>query len=188
MPYCLLLSCGQSAQQAPCLENKRARDETTLGAKKFLLIQDEISLVPAAVENMMLYRSMRARQDEGLDPGSYFHAGVVDGTQTNSADCRWFPADQACQRDIISWQSGRTCMQTAGQSADRTLCSSGGFDEHRNSDSLEKVEAIPGCSSARNHNSHANMHTCCAFVRGSLATASHTQNRKLQKGTGDGFL
>ena len=35
MPYCLLLSCGQSAQQAPCLENKRARDETTLGAKNF---------------------------------------------------------------------------------------------------------------------------------------------------------
>ena len=56
---------------------------------KILLIQDEISLVPAAVENMMLYRSMRARQDEGLDPGSYFHAcWRVDGTHTNSADCR----------------------------------------------------------------------------------------------------
>ena len=26
---------------------------------KILLVQDEISLVPAAVENMMLYRSMR---------------------------------------------------------------------------------------------------------------------------------
>ena len=48
-------------------------------------------------------------------------------------------------------------------------------------DSLEKVEAIPGCSSAKNHNSHANMHARCAFVRGSLGTASHTQNRKLQK-------
>ena len=35
MPYCLLLSCGQSAQQAPCLENRSARDETTLGAKNF---------------------------------------------------------------------------------------------------------------------------------------------------------
>ena len=46
---------------------------------KILLIQDEISLVPAAVENMMLYRSMRARQDEGLDPGSYFHAGELMG-------------------------------------------------------------------------------------------------------------
>ena len=45
---------------------------------KVLLIQDEISLVPAAVENM-LYRSMRARQDEGLDPGSYFHAGELMG-------------------------------------------------------------------------------------------------------------
>ena len=46
---------------------------------KILLIQDEISLVPAAVENMMLYRSMRARQDEGLDPGSYFHPGELMG-------------------------------------------------------------------------------------------------------------
>ena len=44
-----------------------------------MLIQDEISLVPAAVENMMLYRSMRARQDEGLDPASYFHAGELMG-------------------------------------------------------------------------------------------------------------
>ena len=46
---------------------------------KILLIQDEISLVPAAVENMMLYRSMRARQDEGLDPASYFHPGELMG-------------------------------------------------------------------------------------------------------------
>ena len=46
---------------------------------KILLIQDEISLVPAAVENVVLYRSMRARQDEGLDPGSYFHAGELMG-------------------------------------------------------------------------------------------------------------
>ena len=44
---------------------------------KILVIQDEISLVPAAVENMMLYRSMRARQDEGLDPASYFHPGEL---------------------------------------------------------------------------------------------------------------
>ena len=46
---------------------------------KILVIQDEISLVPAAVENMMLYRSMRARQDEGLDPASYFHPGELMG-------------------------------------------------------------------------------------------------------------
>ena len=38
---------------------------------KLLLIQDEISLVPCLVENMMLYRSMRARQDLGLDPAVY---------------------------------------------------------------------------------------------------------------------
>ena len=46
---------------------------------KILVVQDEISLVPAAVENMMLYRSMRARQDEGLDPASYFHPGELMG-------------------------------------------------------------------------------------------------------------
>ena len=46
---------------------------------KILVIQDEISLVPAAVENMMLYRSMRARQDEGLDPASYFLPGELMG-------------------------------------------------------------------------------------------------------------
>ena len=38
---------------------------------KLLLIQDEISLVPCLVENMMLYRSMRARQDLGLKPDEY---------------------------------------------------------------------------------------------------------------------
>ena len=46
---------------------------------KILVIQDEINLVPAAVENIMLYRSMRARQDEGLDPASYFHPGELMG-------------------------------------------------------------------------------------------------------------
>ena len=46
---------------------------------KILVIQDEISLVPAAVENMMLYRSMRARQDEGLDPPSYAQPGELMG-------------------------------------------------------------------------------------------------------------
>ena len=69
-----------------------------------------------------------------------------------------------------------------------TLCSSGGFDEHRNSDSLEKVEALPGCSFARNHNSHAHVHAYFTFVRESLAPAALAQNRKLQEGTGDGFV
>ena len=36
-----------------------------------MLIQDEISLVPCLVENMMLYRSMRARQDLGVKPEEY---------------------------------------------------------------------------------------------------------------------
>ena len=44
-----------------------------------MLIQEEINLVPAAVENMLLYRSMRTRQDEGLEPVSYFHAGELMG-------------------------------------------------------------------------------------------------------------
>ena len=38
---------------------------------KVLLIQDEISLVPAMVQNMLLYRIMRARQDHGLQWETY---------------------------------------------------------------------------------------------------------------------
>ena len=46
---------------------------------KILRIQDEISLVPAAVENMMLYRSLRARQDGGLTPAAYANEGELMG-------------------------------------------------------------------------------------------------------------
>ena len=97
MPYCLLLSCGQFAQQAPCLETKE-QEMKQRWVPNILLIQDEISLVPAAV------RSMRARQDEGLHPGSYFHAGELMGRIPILliAGGRGFPADQACQRDFIS--------------------------------------------------------------------------------------
>ena len=77
MPYCLLLSCGQFAQQAPLKTKEQEMKQRWV--PKILLIQNEISLVPAAVENMMLYRSTRARQDEGLDPGSYFHTGELMG-------------------------------------------------------------------------------------------------------------
>jgi hypothetical protein len=52
------------------LKTKQA-EMTKRWVPKLLLIQDEISLVPAMVENMMLYRSMRARQDQGLDPAKY---------------------------------------------------------------------------------------------------------------------
>ena len=69
---------------------------------KILVIQDEISLVPAAVENMMLYRSMRARQDEGLDPASYFHPGELMGHIPILLIAGVFFADQACQRDLLS--------------------------------------------------------------------------------------
>ena len=154
---------------------------------KILVIQDEISLVPAAVENMMLYRSMRARQDEGLDPASYFHPGELMG-HTNFADCRWFFADLACQRDLLSWQSRRADPQNAAQSADRTPCCPGGIDDHWYSDSFEEVEAVSGCSPARNHNSHAHVHACCSFVRGSLGSAAHSQNRKLQERTNHGLV
>jgi hypothetical protein len=46
---------------------------------KLLFIQDEISLVPASVENMMLYRITRARQCQGLDPETYSHKGQLFG-------------------------------------------------------------------------------------------------------------
>ena len=153
---------------------------------KILLIQDEISLVPAAVENMMLYRSMRTRQDEGLDPGSYFHAGELieripilliagDFLQIK-------PANEISLADNLKQLVHKRPdkVQTEHYAAQAALMS------------IETVihlnETLPGCSFARNHNSYANMHACCTFVRGSLATAAHAQNRKLQKGIGDGFL
>ena len=148
MPYCLLclliIVWPVCANKHLALKTKEQETKQRWVPKIWGLFKMKSVWCPAAVENMMLYRSMRGHvKTKAWIPGSYFHAGELMGRNTNSADCRWFPADQACQGDIISWQSGRTCTQTAGQSADRTLCSSGGFDEHRNSDSLEKVEAIP---------------------------------------------
>ena len=110
------------------------------------------------------------------------------GTHTNFADCRWFFADQACQRDLLSWQSRRADPQNAAQSADRTPCCPGGIDDHWYSDSFEEVEAVSGCPPARNHNSHAHVHACCSFVRGSLGSAAHSQNRKLQERTNHGLV
>lgn len=46
---------------------------------KLLLIQDEISLVPCLVENMMLYRSMRAREDLGVKPEEYASPSCLFG-------------------------------------------------------------------------------------------------------------
>ena len=46
---------------------------------KLLLIQDEISLVPCLVENMMLYRSMRARVDLGVKPEEYASPSCLFG-------------------------------------------------------------------------------------------------------------
>ena len=99
----LALIVCQSAQQAPCLENKRARDETTLGAKN-LLIQDEISFVPAAVETWCCTAACgHVKTKAWIQVAIFMLASWWDTYQ--SADWRWFPADQACQRDIISWQS-----------------------------------------------------------------------------------
>ena len=43
-------------------------------------------------------------------------------------------------------------------------------------------------SPARNHNSHAHVHACCSFVRGSLGSAAHSQNRKFQERTNHGLV
>ena len=53
------------------LATKRKDCERTWN-QKILVVQDEISLFPAMVENMLLYRSMRSRQNEHqLRPESY---------------------------------------------------------------------------------------------------------------------
>ena len=100
MPYCLLLSCGQFAHTSTLPLKTKEQEMKQRWVPNMLLIQDEISLVPAAVENMMLYRSMRARQDEGLDPSSYFHAGELMGRIPILLIAGDFL--QACQRDFIS--------------------------------------------------------------------------------------
>ena len=47
---------------------------------KILVVQDELSLFPAMVENMLLYRSMRSRQNEHqLQPESYGEVGQLMG-------------------------------------------------------------------------------------------------------------
>ena len=53
------------------LATKRKHCERTWNPK-ILVVQDEVSLFPAMVENMLLYRSMRSRQNEHqLRPESY---------------------------------------------------------------------------------------------------------------------
>ena len=47
---------------------------------KILLVQDEVSLFPGMVQNMLLYRTMRSRQNVyDLEPGEYYHIGDLFG-------------------------------------------------------------------------------------------------------------
>ena len=61
------------------LGTKRKHCERTWNPK-ILVVQYEVSLVPAMVENMLLYRSMRSRQNEHqLRPESYGDVGQLMG-------------------------------------------------------------------------------------------------------------
>ena len=86
---------------------------------KILVIQDEINLVSAAMENMMLYRSMRARQDEGLDPASYFHPGELMGH---------IPI-LLIAGDFLQIKPANDDPQNAALNADRTPYCPGGIDD-----------------------------------------------------------
>ena len=58
---------------------KRKHCERTWNPK-ILVVQDEVSLFPAMVENMLLYRSMRSRQNQHeLRPESYGDRGQLMG-------------------------------------------------------------------------------------------------------------
>ena len=187
MSYCLLVSCSQFAQQAFGLEDKRARDETTLAAENFG--HSRWNQFGASCSGKHDALPQHARPSRWRPWSSQlFPPRRAHGTHTNFADCRWFFADQACQRDLLSWQSRRADPQNAAQSADRTPCCPGGIDDHWYSDSFEEVEAVSGCSPARNHNSHAHVHACCSLVRESLGSAAHSQNRKLQERTNHGLV
>ena len=50
---------------------------------KILMAQDELGLVLATVVNVMLYHTMRGRQNYGLDAQSYALKVTYSGT------CRW---------------------------------------------------------------------------------------------------
>ena len=97
---------------------------------KIFVIQDEISLVPAAVENMMLYRSMRARQDEGLDPPSYAQPGELMGHIPILLIAGDFLQIKPANEISFGRRSGRASPQDAAQGAIRALCCSVGADEH----------------------------------------------------------
>ena len=61
------------------LATKRKDCERTWNAK-ILVVQDEVSLFPAMVENMLLYRSMRSRQNEHqLRPEGYGDVSQLTG-------------------------------------------------------------------------------------------------------------
>ena len=62
-----------------CLSGKRLECEKTW-RRKILVVQDEVSLVPAMVENMLLYRCMRSRQAQHeLEPEKYGEVGQLMG-------------------------------------------------------------------------------------------------------------
>ena len=140
-------------------------------------------MVPAAVENMLLYRSMRTRQDEGLEPARYFHAGELMGHIPILLIAGDFlqikPANEISLADSLEGlvRKRPDKVQTEHYAAQAALISIETVLH------LKKVDALPGCSFARNYNGHAHMHVCFTFVRGSLAPAAHAQNRNLQKGT-----
>ena len=127
---------------------------------KILLIQDEINLVPAALENMMLYRSMRARQDEGLDPGSYFHAGELMGHIPILLIAGDFlqikPTNQISLADSLEElvRKRPDKVQTEHYAAQAALMSMETMIH------LKKSKRFLEFEFARNHNSHARMHAC----------------------------
>ena len=154
---------------------------------KILVIQDEISLVPAAVENMMLYRSMRARQDEGLDPASYFHPGELMGHIPILLIAGDFlqikPANEISLADnleeLIRKMPHR--VQTEHHAAQAALMTIDTVIHLKKSKRFLDAH-LPEITTA--------MRTCtpAAPVRGSLGSAAHSQNRKLQERTNHGLV
>ena len=154
-----------------------------------MLIQDEISLVPAAVENMMLYRSMRARQDEGLDLGSYFHAGELMGHIPILLIAGDFlqikPANEISLADSLEElvRKRPDKVQTEHYAAQAALMSIETVIHLKKSKRFLDVH-LPEITTA--------MRMCTPASPLpediSLAPAALAQKRKLQEGTGDGFI
>jgi hypothetical protein len=142
---------------------------------KLLLIQDEISLVPCLVENMMLYRSMRARQDLGLKPEEYTRPLCLFGRMPIVL----IAGDFMQIRPVNELSLGDDLQAIAEKGGKRQVLAEhfGARDAIMSIDTVVhlKKTPLPGRRLARDHQRHAICQASGAHARGTLAEATSAQ-------------